>query len=135
MNKLVTIETSEEASVDLTPMLDVVFIMLIFFIVTAVFVKETGVEVTKPPASTSIEAPPASVLVAIDAENRIWVDKKTVDIRALPAHLERLTAENPDGGIVIQADEASNIHTFSKVLDESRKIVDPSLIKLATKNE
>ena len=133
MNKLVTIETSEEASVDLTPMLDVVFIMLIFFIVTAVFVKETGVDVIKPKASTSDEAPPAAVLVAIDAENRIWIDKKTVDIRALSGHLEQLTAQNPDGGLVIQADKASNIDTFTNVLDESRKVVDPTKIKLAAK--
>jgi len=132
MNRSVSIETSEETAVDLTPMLDVVFIMLIFFIVTAVFVKETGVEVVRPEASTSNIAPASAVLVAIDAENRIWIDKKVVDIRAVRAHLERLTAENADGGLVIQADEASNIQTFTNVLDEARKVVDPQLIKLAT---
>ncbi len=125
----------EDGAIDLTPMLDVVFIMLIFFIVTAVFIKETGVEVTRPQAKTSTKPVQVSILVAIDNKNRIWVDGKTVDIRALPAYIERLEAENPGGGLVIQADQQSNIHSFTQVLDVSRKIIDPMKIQLATRRK
>ncbi len=125
----------EDGAIDLTPMLDVVFIMLIFFIVTAVFIKETGVEVSRPNAKTSSKPVQVSILVAIDNKNRIWVDGKIVDIRALPAHIERLGAENPGGSLVMQADQQSNIHSFKQVLDVSRKIIDPMKIQLATRRK
>lgn len=136
MRRLAIVEAAEnDESVDLTPMLDVVFIMLIFFIVTAVFIKETGVEVIKPKAKTTEESIQTSILIAIDDKNRIWVDGKTVDIRALPAYIERLEAENPGGGLVIQADQRSNIHSFTQVLDVSRTIIDPTKIQLATRRK
>ena len=137
MRRIVNTEVlvEEDGAIDLTPMLDVVFIMLIFFIVTAVFIKEAGVEVIKPKAKTTIESIPTSILIAIDDKNRIWVDGKTVDIRALPAYIERLEAENPGGGLVIQADQRSNIHSFTQVLDVSRTIIDPMRIQLATQRK
>lgn len=111
----------QEASVDITPMLDVVFIMLIFFIVTATFVKLSGIEVDPPQASTSVVQEKANILIAIDANNKIWINRREVDFRALRANIERLHAENPKGSVVIQADRMSRNDTLVKVMDASRK--------------
>lgn len=111
----------EEASVDITPMLDVVFIMLIFFIVTATFVKQAGIEVNQPQASTAVVQEKANILIAIDADNRIWINRREVDIRALRPNIERLHAENPKGSVVIQADKDSTNEVLVQVMDSSRK--------------
>ncbi len=118
-------EAEEEGNVDLTPMLDVVFIMLIFFIVTATFVKETGVEVNRPQANTADQKNNPSVLIAIREDNSIWVDQRRIDIRSVRANIERLHAENPEGGVVIQADELASVKTFTEVLDQAREVVPP----------
>jgi len=114
-------QMQEEANVDITPMLDVVFIMLIFFIVTATFIKLSGIEVNAPTAATSVVQEQANILVAIDEENRIWINRREVDFRSLRANIERLHAENPKGTVVIQADRLSNNHTLVKVMDASRR--------------
>ncbi len=111
----------DEAQIDLTPMLDVVFIMLIFFIVTASFIKEAGIEVNRPEASTSQPKENVNILIAINPNNEIWMDKRRVDIRAVRANIERLHAENPKGAVVIQADNKSNTETVAAVLDASRE--------------
>ena len=122
----------EEGAVDLTPMLDVVFIMLIFFIVTATFIKEAGVEVNRPDANTSDQKDNTTVLVAVNADNSIWIDKRRVDVRSVRANIERLHAENPEGGVVIQADELASVKTFTAVLDAAREVVPHEKISLAT---
>lgn len=114
-------KSEEEASVDITPMLDVVFIMLIFFIVTATFVKQAGIEVNQPQASTAVVQEKANILIAIDADNRIWINRREVDIRALRPNIERLHAENPKGSVVIQADKDSTNEVLVQVMDSSRK--------------
>ncbi len=124
-------EAEEEGTVDLTPMLDVVFIMLIFFIVTASFIKESGVEVNRPAAETG-ESKTASVLVGINADNSIWMDGRRIDIRSVRANIERLHAENPEGAVVIQADELASVKTFTEVLDQARQVVPPERVSLAT---
>jgi len=111
----------QDASVDITPMLDVVFIMLIFFIVTATFVKLSGIEVNAPKASTSVVQEKANILIAIDANNKVWINRREVDLRALRPNIERLHAENPKGIVVIQADKMSRNETLVKVMDASRK--------------
>ncbi|MBM4226878.1 MAG: biopolymer transporter ExbD [Gammaproteobacteria bacterium] len=110
----------EESSIDLTPMLDVVFIMLIFFIVTATFVKEAGIDVNRPDAATAVMQEKANILIAIDANNSIWIDRRQVDVRSVRANIERLHAENPQGSVVIQADEASNTKTLISIMDAAR---------------
>ena len=110
----------EESEVNLTPMLDVVFIMLIFFIVTASFVKESGIEVNRPDAATAEKKERGNILVAISQNNQIWVDKRQVDPRALRANLERLHAENPQGAVVIQADKESKNGLLVQVMDAAR---------------
>ena len=87
----------ESENIDLTPMLDVVFIMLIFFIVTASFVKEAGIDVNRPEAATAVKKERANILVAISDKGEIWINKRRVDIRAVQANIERLKAENPQG--------------------------------------
>jgi len=112
--------SAEEAEVDLTPMLDVVFIMLIFFIVTASFVKESGMDVNRPDAATATLKPRGNIMVAITPSGQIWIDKRQVDVRALRANLERLHAENPEGAVVIQADEESKNGLLVAVMDAAK---------------
>ena len=110
----------EESEVNLTPMLDVVFIMLIFFIVTASFVKEAGIEITRPPAATAERKERGNILVAITKDNQIWIDRRQVSPQALRANIERLHAENPQGSVVIQADEKSENGLLVRVMDAAR---------------
>lgn len=119
----------DEAQIDLTPMLDVVFIMLIFFIVTASFIKEAGVEVNRPEASTSNPKDNVNILIAVTGDDQVWMDGRRVDVRAVRANVERLHAENPKGAVVIQADNTSTTETVVKVLDASREagVMDVSL--------
>ena len=97
----------EEEEVNLTPMLDVVFIMLIFFIVTASFVKESGLDVHRPVAPHVQPKPQANILVAISENNEIWIDRKNIDQLAAKAEFERLLAESSEGTVVIHADKAA----------------------------
>ena len=110
----------EESEVNLTPMLDVVFIMLIFFIVTASFVKEAGIDVNRPDAATAEKKERGNILVAITSNGQIWIDKRQVDPRALRANIERLHAENPEGSVVIQADKDSKNGLLVQVMDAAR---------------
>jgi biopolymer transport protein ExbD len=111
----------DESGVDITPMLDVVFIMLIFFIVTATFIKEAGIDVDKPQAATAVVQEKASILVAIDAEDRVWINRRQVDLRSVRSIIERLHAENPKGTVVIQADRQSHNDILVRVMDASRR--------------
>ena len=108
--------SDEEAGIDLTPMLDVVFIMLIFFIVTASFIKTPGIEVSRTDA-LSADSRKAAILVAINANNEIWIDKNQVQPEDVKLQLLRLYTENPKGGLVIQADNQSNLETLGQVSD------------------
>ncbi|MEQ3528939.1 biopolymer transporter ExbD [Pseudoalteromonas sp. XMcav11-Q] len=113
-------QEEEAEEINMTPMLDVVFIMLIFFIVTASFVKEAGIDVNRPEAATAVKKQRANILVAISDTGEIWINKRQVDIRAVQANIERLKAENPQGSVVIQADKKAITDTLIKVMDASR---------------
>ena len=110
----------EQAKLDLTPMLDVVFIMLIFFIVTAVFIKEPGANIFKPEAQTAERKKAVSILVAISAADEIWIDKDEVSPQAVRGVLERMIAENPKGSMVVQADQAAKNELLMQVLEAAR---------------
>jgi len=112
---------AEEGEIDITPMLDVVFIMLIFFIVTASFVKESGIEVNRPDASTSAAKPKASILIAITEQGEIWINKRKVEESQIRANIERLHAENPQGTVVVQADEEARTKVLVLVMDAARQ--------------
>jgi len=111
----------DEQEINITPMLDVVFIMLIFFIVTASFVKEAGIDVNKPEAATTQAKEKANILIAIDAGGDIWIDRRQIDPRAVRANIERLHAENPQGTVVIQADNDARTGVLVQVMDAARQ--------------
>jgi len=111
----------DESEINITPMMDVVFILLIFFIVTASFVKESGIDVNRPDASTAEVKERGNIMVAITADGQIWIDKRQVDVRAVRANIERLHAENPQGSVVIQADKNSKNGLLVQVMDASRE--------------
>jgi len=110
----------EDTEINMTPMLDIVFIMLIFFVVTASFVKESGVDVSRPSASTAVRKEHGNILIGISANDEIWMDKRRVDVRAVRANVERLHAENPEGAVVIQADEDARAGLLVRVIDQAR---------------
>ena len=118
LGNLLQEDAAEE--INMTPMLDVVFIMLIFFIVTASFVKEAGIDVNRPEAATAVKKERANILVAISDTGEIWINKRQIDVRAVQANIERLKAENPQGSVVIQADKKATTDMLIKVMDASR---------------
>lgn len=111
---------ADEAELDMTPMLDIVFIMLIFFIVTTSFVKESGVAVSTPQAQTASRQENANIFIAVTAEGEVWIDRRPVDPRAVRAVVARLHADNPEGSVIIQADEASSTRMLVDVMDQVR---------------
>ena len=111
----------DEAEINLTPMLDVVFIMLIFFIVTASFVKESGIDINRPDAATATVKERGNILVAITDSGQVWIDRRQVDIRSVRANIERMHAENPQGAVVIQADKNSKNGLLVQVMDAARQ--------------
>lgn len=110
----------EDADINMTPMLDIVFIMLIFFIVSTSFIREAGIDVNRPNAQTSESQAKSAVMLAISANNEIWLDRQQVDIRMVRPALERLKAEQADISVVVQADEDSTTGQLVKVLDQLR---------------
>jgi biopolymer transport protein ExbD len=108
----------EDAAIDMTPMLDIVFIMLIFFIVTTSFIKEAGIEVNKPQASQTEQQKNANVFIAITADGKIWLDKREMDVDRVRANLERLLAEQPTDIIIIQADTKAKHGVVIEVIEQ-----------------
>jgi len=125
------VEEEEDNEINLTPMLDVVFIMLIFFIVTASFIKEAGIEVNRPSATTWDKMEDANILIAISPSDEIWIDKKVIEPRAVRPTIERLHAENPKGSIVIQADAESTNEALTVVM-EAAKLAGVSNVAIST---
>ncbi|MET1218106.1 MAG: biopolymer transporter ExbD [Glaciecola sp.] len=108
----------EDAAIDMTPMLDIVFIMLIFFIVTTVFVKEAGIEVNKPEASEAFMPKNANIFIAITDDGDVWLDKRQVAVDSVRANIERLLTEQPTDYVIIQADVKSKHGVVVKVMDQ-----------------
>ncbi|WP_416308045.1 ExbD/TolR family protein [Neptunicella sp. SCSIO 80796] len=108
----------EEATIDMTPMLDVVFIMLIFFIVTTSFVKEAGIEVNKPKAQQATKQKSANIFIAINENGDIWMDKREVDVERVRANLERMLAEQPTDIVILQADVKTKHGVVVEVMDQ-----------------
>ncbi len=110
----------DETELDMTPMLDIVFIMLIFFIVTTSFVKESGVTVNSPGAETATAQESANIFVAITASGEVWIDRRPVDPRSVRAIVARLHADNPEGSVIIQSDEEASTRMLVEVMDQVR---------------
>lgn len=113
-------KADEDMGIDMTPMLDIVFIMLIFFIVTATFVKESGIDVTRPDAETAVKQSRVGILIAINENNEVWINRRQIDLAAVRANVERLHAENPQGGAVIQADQKAQTGILVEIMDQVR---------------
>jgi len=114
------LDSEEQSEINLTPMLDVVFIMLIFFIVTAVFIKDTGVDVTRPEALNWQQAGAGSIYVAITPQDEIWIDRDVVDPTEVRYAIERLHKESPEAGVVIQADSDAHNELVIRVMDAAK---------------
>ena len=112
--------TPEETELDMTPMLDIVFIMLIFFIVTTSFVKESGVTVSSPQAETASQQENVNIFIAITAGGEVWIDRRPVDPRSVRAIVARLHADNPEGSVIIQSDENASTGMLVDVMDQVR---------------
>jgi biopolymer transport protein ExbD len=125
----------DEAEINITPMLDVVFIMLIFFIVTTSFVKETGVTVSRPSASSAEKVKKGNILIAIKDTGKVWIDKREVDIRAVRSVVEKMHAENPEGSAVIIADRGSRTGDLVTVMDQIKAAKVEKISIAATKTE
>lgn len=123
----------DDNDIDMTPMLDVVFIMLIFFIVTSTFVKEAGVDVARPQADTAVQAESNSLQIGIDSSNQIHMDKRQIDKRAIRANVERGLAESPGAAVIIVADRDSNTGTLIQVMDQAR-LAGAESISVASEN-
>ena len=125
------IREEDEAAVDMTPMLDIVFIMLIFFIVTTSFVKEAGIEVNKPKAAQATKKKNANIFIAIRGNGEIWMDKRQVDVERVSANIERLLAEQPTETVIIQADKEAKHGVVVKVMDQIKATGDYLKISIA----
>lgn len=122
MQTISSARRSTRSGVDLNiaPLIDMVFILLIFFLVTTSFVKETGVEVNRPTAATAVSQSKATILIGIEATDRIFFDNREVDVRAVRANVERALAENPEGAVVVVADRSSTTGMAIEVMDGAR---------------
>jgi biopolymer transport protein ExbD len=111
---------TEDAEINITPMLDIVFIMLIFFIVTTSFTKETGAAVVKPEAAQAVSLRNGTILIGIKSNDDIWMSKRLIELREVRSMVEQAKAENPKGSVVIVADKDSRIGTVTQVMDQVR---------------
>jgi len=114
-------DAAQQGDVDLTPLLDVVFIMLIFFIVTASFLREHGIDVSRSDTATRPPVEASAILVIVDEGNRIWIDGRMIDPRAVRANISRLHAEDPGRRVVIDAHDRSANRVLVQIMDASRQ--------------
>ena len=112
-------KNQDETDIDMTPMLDIVFIMLIFFIVTASFLKEAGIEVNRPDSTnpSNEQSDTRNIMIMITGDDEVWMESRRIDVRAVRANVERLKAENPEGTIVIQASRDSSTGIAARIMD------------------
>jgi len=115
-----SVSQGDDEDVNMTPLLDIVFIMLIFFIVTSTFVKEPGVDVERVKAQTLEQRKLASILVAITSENEIWINKEEVELEEVRILVEGLKRENPKGTAVVQVDAKAESRYFVEVVNQIR---------------
>jgi len=113
-------QDAEPAEINLAPMIDILFILLIFFLVTTSFVRESGIQVERPSASSAQVAEASSIMLAIAADGEIWLDRNSIDIRRLKRQLSQLHRLTPEAPVVIQADRKADVGLLVKVMDQVR---------------
>jgi len=106
----------DSVELNMTPMLDVVFILLIFFIVTAVFVKEPGIDPTRPEVARFDDVKP-TIIIAVSSEDEIWINKRLVEVRELRPTIEALRADNPKADAIVQGDTAARFDVIYQVME------------------
>lgn len=111
----------DPAEVNLTPLIDVVFILLIFFLVTTTFTRDAGIDVQRPTAGSAQPTPNEALIVAIRANGELWMDGRAIDIRLLPAEVQRLQTDQPRAAVVIQADRATPVGLLVQAMDQLRQ--------------
>ena len=122
MRKIAKQQDQDGAEIDLTPMLDVVFIMLIFFIVVASFIKEAGIEVNRPDDNQPDDPEDStSIVVEVASDNQIWMENRRVDIRAVRANIQRLLAEDPEAPVTIKVEKGAEAGIVVDVADAARE--------------
>ncbi|MBU2501609.1 biopolymer transporter ExbD [bacterium] len=109
-----------EVNINMGPLIDMVFLLLIFFVVTTSFVKETGIEVQRSTAATAEVTEHGTILLGISAEGHVYFEGKRIDVRSVRALVERALAEDPEAGVVVVADKDSNTGTVIKAMDQCR---------------
>ena len=112
--------TEEESDINITPMLDIVFIMLIFFIVTTSFIKETGIDPRRPVAETAVSKQRGNILIGVDIDSVIWMNKRRVELSQIRQLVEDAVNENPESSAIIIADEGSATGVVIDVMDQVR---------------
>jgi len=124
----------DDAEINMTPMIDIVFIMLIFFIVTTSFVKETGIEVSRPSADTAERKEQGNILIGIRDNGEVWINERQVEPGAIQANVERLLAENPEASVVVVSDKSAQTGVLVQAIDQARK-AGASGVSIAARNE
>jgi len=109
-----------EPEINMAPLIDMVFILLIFFLVTTTFVRESGVEVQRPTAATAAAKEKGALIVAVAGDGRIFVERRQVDLRSVRGLVERFLAEDPAGAVIIAADKTTPTGRTIAVLDQAR---------------
>lgn len=113
-------QRGEAPEINMTPLIDMIFIILLFFIVTASFTKEAGIEVNRPNAKTAVSQERANIMIAITRDGEVWIDRTKVDPRVVRSHVARLHAEHPEGSVIVIADEESRTGLVVQVVDQAR---------------
>ena len=122
MRRIAKLQEDDGAEIDLTPMLDVVFIMLIFFIVVASFIKEAGIEVNRPDDNQQSDPDDSvSIVVEVAADNQIWMENRRVDVRAVRANIQRLLAEDPEAPVTVKVEKGAEAGVVVDVADAARE--------------
>ncbi len=116
------------------PLMDLVFLLLIFFIVTTTFVKETGLEVHRPSAKTAAKQDKATVLIGVSKEGTVYMENRVIDIRAVRANVEKALVENPEAGVIVVADKESSTGVVVNVIDQCR-LAGARGVSIAAKSE
>lgn len=113
-------QRGDTPEINMTPLIDMIFIILIFFIVTSSFVKEAGIDVNRPNAKTAVSQERANIMIAVTRDGEVWIDRTKVDPRVVRSHVARLHAEHPEGSVVVLADEESRTGLVVQVVDQAR---------------
>jgi len=124
----------EDTEINMTPMIDIVFIMLIFFIVTTSFTRESGISVQRPKAATTEQRQKKNIIIGIRATGEVWIDKRATDIRAVRAKVEQIRAESPVEAVLIEADRKTTTDILVRVMDQVR-LAGIQNVSLATEAE